>query len=94
MGLRINTNISALTALNNLRLSDTTQQRSLQRLSTGLRINNAGDDPSGLVLADQFKAEIGSLGQALQNTQFASSLVGTAEGGLSEISNILVGIRA
>lgn len=94
MGLRINTNVSSLSVLRNLTQHDFNQQRSLKRLSSGLRINSAADDPSGLAVADQFKTQISSLGQAVQNTQFASSLVSTAEGGLGEISTLLISIRA
>ena len=64
MGLRINTNNAALNALRNLGNADRAQQRSLQRLSTGLRINSASDDPSGLVISEQLRAQIASLKQA------------------------------
>jgi len=93
VGLRINSNTAALSALRNLRLADGAQNRSLNRLSTGLRINTAADDPSGLVISEQFRAQIASLKQAVDNTEFASNLIGTAESALSETSNLLIGIR-
>ncbi len=71
MGLRINTNISAVTALRHLRQSDKAQARSLERLSTGLRINRAADDPSGLVISEILRSQIGSLHQAIENSEFA-----------------------
>jgi flagellin len=93
MGLRINTNLSAVTALRNLRLSSKSQQASLQRLSTGLRINQASDDPSGLVISEQLRAQIASTEQAIENTQFNSNLISTAEAGLQEIQTLLVKVR-
>ena len=93
MGLRINTNIAAVTALRNLSKTDKQQLRSLERLSTGLRINRASDDPSGLVISEQLRAEIGSLRQAVENSEFASNLIGTTEAALSEMSGLLTRIR-
>ncbi len=93
MGLRINTNTNAVTALRNLRLTDKSLATSLQRLSTGLRINDASDDPAGLVISEQFRAQIRSTEQAIENTQFDSNLIGTAEAALQEISDLLIGIR-
>ena len=61
MGLRINNTVNALTALSNLRRNDRAQQTSLERLSTGLRINRASDDPSGLVISEKLRAQITSL---------------------------------
>jgi len=93
MGLRINTNVAAVTALRNLNATDKDQLRSLERLSTGLRINRASDDPSGLVISEQLRAEISSLEQAVENSEFASNLIGTAEAALHEISSLLTRIR-
>lgn len=93
MGLRINTNVATVTALRNLEKTDKQQLRSLERLSTGLRINRASDDPSGLVISEQLRAEIGSLRQAVENSEFASNLIGTAEAALSEINELLTRIR-
>ena len=93
MGLRINTNISAITALRHLRQSDKAQARSLERLSTGLRINRAADDPSGLVISEILRSQIGSLHQAIENSEFASNLIGTADAALSEVSDLLISVR-
>ncbi len=93
MGLRINTNINSITALRNLNLTDRAQSKSLERLSTGLRINRASDDPSGLVISEILRSQIGSLEQALENSNFASNLVGTADAALTEVSGLLVEIR-
>jgi len=93
MGLRINTNISAVTALRHLGQSDKAQSQSLERLSTGLRINRASDDPSGLVISEILRSQIGSLHQAVENSTFASNLIGTADAALTEVSGLLVSIR-
>lgn len=93
MGLRINTNINAITALRNLNLTDRAQSKSLERLSTGLRINRASDDPSGLVISEILRSQIGSLEQALENSNSASNLVGTADAALTEVSDLLGEIR-
>jgi flagellin len=93
MGLRINTNIGAVTALRHLAQSDKAQSKSLERLSTGLRINRASDDPSGLVISEILRSQIGSLHQAVENSQSASNLIGTADAALTEVSGLLVGIR-
>ena len=78
MGLRINTNIPALTALRMMNRSDANLTTSLQRLATGLRINTAADDPSGLVISEQLRAQIGSLKQAAENARrFQATAVGS-----------------
>jgi len=93
MGLRINTNVAALSALRNLGVSDKAQQTSLERLSTGLRINRAADDPAGLVISTQLRAQYTSMEQALDNSQNASNLIGTAEAALAEVHDLLIKIR-
>jgi len=93
MGLRINTNLASIITLRNLNEADNQQQKSLERLSTGLKINHAGDDPSGLVISEQLRAQISGLGQAVENSQFASNLAGTAEAALGEISDLLAAMR-
>ena len=93
MALRINTNISSITALRNLQAADRAQQKSLERLSTGLRINRASDDPSGLVISEQLRAQIRGIKQALENSQNASNLISTTEAALNEVSSLLLGIR-
>lgn len=85
----INTNISALRAWRNLQNTDTALNKSLERLSTGLRINRAADDAAGLTVSEKMKAQISGLNQAVRNSQDAISLLQTAEGGLSEIQSLL-----
>ena len=93
MGLRINTNLASLTALNSLRVSDKNLSRSLERLSTGLRINRASDDPSGLVISEQLRAQISSLKKATENANHASNLLTTTEAALNEVSSLLIQLR-
>lgn len=93
MGLRVNTNIASLNAQRNL--SNTTQSlnRSLERLSSGLRITRASDDAAGLAISESFRAEIRSLGQAQRNANDGVSLLQIAEGALNETSNNLIRLR-
>ncbi len=93
MGLRINTNVSSIGALRNLHRADEAQKGSLERLSTGLRINRASDDPSGLVISEQLRAQIRGMKQAVENSQNASNLMGTAEAALDEVNSLLIDIR-
>lgn len=93
MGLRINTNISALSALRLLQINDSNQARSLERLATGLRINRASDDPSGLVISETLRAQITALEQAVENSQNSSNLISTADAALQEVSDLLVDIQ-
>ena len=93
MGLRINTNVPSTTALRNLNLSSNSLTRSMHRLSTGLRINSASDDPSGLVISEQLRAQINSLQQASDNAANASNLLQTGEAALNELNTILISIR-
>jgi len=93
MALRINTNIASLRALQNLRRTDDLQRKTRERLSTGFRINRASDDPSGLVISEKLRTQVSSLNQAIENSQNASNLIGTAEAALREVSTLLVQIR-
>ena len=93
MGLRINTNLPALNTSRVLRRSTTELNKSLQRLSSGLRINGAADDAAGLAIAEGFKSQVRGLQVAQRNSQDGISLVQTAEGALSETTNILQRIR-
>ena len=89
----INTNFASLNAQRNLGRSQNELQTSLQRLSSGLRINSAKDDAAGLAISDRFTSQIRGLGQASRNANDAISLAQTAEGALSESTNILQRIR-
>ncbi len=93
MGLRVNTNIASLNSQRNLRLTRQNLDRSIERLSSGSRINRAGDDAAGLAISENFRAQIRGLQQAERNAQDAVSLVQVAEGGLQEVSNILIRLR-
>jgi len=93
MGLRINTNISSINAQRNLLNTRTSLNSSLEKLSSGQRINKAGDDAAGLAISENLKAQIRGLGQAKRNANDGISMIQTAEGGLNEISNILIRLR-
>jgi len=89
----INTNIMSLNAQRNLNSSQSDLQTSLQRLSSGLRINSAKDDAAGLAISQRFTAQIRGLNQAVRNANDGISLAQTAEGALAEVGNILQRIR-
>jgi flagellin len=93
MGLRINTNVASLNAQRNLRITRLAQNKTLEQLSSGSRINRAGDDAAGLAISENLKAQVRGLGQAKRNAEDGISLVQIAEGALSEISNILIRLR-
>jgi len=93
MGLQINTNVSALGALHNLQNVSNAVSSSIEKLSTGLRINHAADDPAGLIISESLRAQIDGLNQAISNSQDASNVIKTAEGGLTEINSLLRSIR-
>src|SRR5579871_295871 len=86
---RINTNVSSLYAQQGLARSQASLNTTLQRLSTGLRINSGADDPSGLIASQQLKAEMAGITQAVSNSQRANNVIATAEGALNEVSNLL-----
>ena len=89
----VNTNISGLIGLNNLRLTNLGLQTSLERLSSGLRINHASDDPSGLAIAKGMESQIGGIRTAVQNAEDGINLIRTADGSLSETHDILLRMR-
>ena len=91
--MRINTNIAALNAWRNLTVSDELMAKSLERLSSGLRIAKAADDAAGLAISEKMRAQIGGLKMAQRNAQDGISLIQTAEGGLNETSSILLRMR-
>lgn len=93
MGLRINTNVAALNTARTLRGSTHSLNKSLERLSSGLRINRAADDAAGLAIAEGFRSQVRGTRVAQRNSQDGISLVQTAEGALSETTNILQRIR-
>ncbi len=93
MSLRINTNVTALNALRNLDQTSNAVATSIERLSSGLRINRAADDPAGLIISEGLRAQIDGLNQAISNAQDANNVIKTAEGGLQEINSLLRSIR-
>ncbi len=93
MSTRINTNTTAFDASVNLTKNSAAQAQDIARLSSGLRINSAADDPSGYVLSQSLQAQSGSLTQATNNTNDAINVVKTAEGALTQVQALLVNIR-
>ena len=90
---RINTNVTSLIAQRVLRKNNDSLNTSLERLSTGLKINKGGDNPAGLIASENLRAEKVGITQAIDNAQRASNIIGTAEGGLSEISSLLTQVQ-
>jgi flagellin len=90
---RINQNISSLIAQRTLGTQNRGLQTSLQRLSTGLRINRGADDPAGLIASENLRAEKTAISGAISNAQRADQVVNVAEGGLQEVSNLLVELQ-
>ncbi len=93
MGLNVNTNIQSLNAQRNLGKSQASLAKSMQRLSSGLRINSAKDDAAGLAITDRMTAQIRGMNQAARNANDGISLAQTAEGALGEVTNILQRMR-
>ena len=93
MGLRINTNVQSLRAQNSLSKVEENKANTLAKLSSGTRINKAGDDAAGLAISEKLKANIRGTQQATRNAGDGISMIQTAEGGLSESSNILIRLR-
>lgn len=94
MGLRINTNLQALTAHKNLTKTDAGLGQSLERLSSGLRINKAADDASGLAIADNLRAQHTGIAQAISNANDGVNIIQIADGALEESLNIVTTIRS
>jgi len=93
MGLGINQNLAATGILKNLSNTQSMFNTQVQRLSSGLRINSAADDPAGLVNSEKYRAQVDGLGQAIRNAKDGVNLVQTAEGALDEISSALRSMR-
>lgn len=90
---RINTNVGAITAQRHLNRSYGLLNQSLERLSSGLRINRGADDPAGLIVSERLRSEIGAVGQAVSNSERASLIIATAEGALNEVAALLTSIQ-
>lgn len=93
MGMRINTNTAAMNAYRNLSVNDSAMSKSLEKLSSGFRINRAADDAAGLAISEGMKSQIGGLKVAIRNTQDGVSVVQTAEGALATTQGILQRMR-
>jgi flagellin len=93
MGLRINQNIAALNAHRNLSVTDGQMSKSLEKLSSGFRINRAADDAAGLAISEGLRSQVGGLKVAVRNSQDGVSVVQTAEGALTEVHAILQRVR-
>ena len=93
MSLRISTNVAAINAQQNLRKTNLGMERSLARLSSGYRINQAADDAAGLAISENLRGQIRGMKQASRNSEDGVSLVQVAEGGLQETSNMLIRLR-
>jgi flagellin len=93
MGMRIKTNVSSLTAQRFLTDSNTQLQSSMEKLSSGYRINKSADDAAGLAISESLRGKVRGLNVAQRNANDAVSLVQVAEGGMNEMTNILVRLR-
>lgn len=93
MGLIVNTNLLSLNAQRNVKNTQNSLSTSVERLSSGLRINSAKDDAAGMAISMKLTAHVRSLNQAVRNAQDGISVVQTAEGGMNEIHNILTRMR-
>ncbi|NEK57839.1 flagellin [Geodermatophilus sabuli] len=93
MGLRINQNIAAMNSYRNLSATDTQMSKSLEKLSSGFRINRAADDAAGLAISEGLRSQVGGLKVAVRNAQDGISVVQTAEGALTEVHSILQRVR-
>jgi flagellin len=90
---RINTNVASLTAQRGLAKSQKTLTDTLQRLSSGLRINRGADDPAGLIASEGLRSEIAGINQAIDNSSRASNVISTTEGALSEVASLLLNVK-
>src|SRR3954447_1182405 len=93
MGLRIATNVTALNAQRQMAVTRMNLDKSLERLASGSRINHAGDDAAGLAISENLRAQVRGIRQAKRNAQDGVSLIQVSEGGLNEISNVLIRLR-
>lgn len=93
MSLRINHNISAINSHRNLQANQAATAKTLERLSSGLKINRAADSPAALVISEQMRAQVAGLNQAIDNSEMAVSLIQTTEANMNEIANLLTSVR-
>lgn len=93
-GTRINSNVLSLTAQRNLYQTQESLSQAVTRLSSGLRINSAWEDPAGLAISERFRAQIASLQEAERNANYNINLLNTAEGAMSSIDGMMLRMRA
>jgi flagellin len=93
MALRINQNLAALTAHRWMASNDAQMTKSIEKLSSGFRINSAADDPAGLVISENLRTQVSGLTQAMSNTQQAVNMIKTAESALQEVQDLLRTMR-
>src|SRR3981081_1754468 len=93
MGFRINTNVDAIDAQRNLGATALNFSKSIEKLSSGLRINRAGDDAAGLSISEKLRAQVRGLNQAISNAQDGISMVQTTEGALTQVQAIMQRMR-
>jgi flagellin len=91
---RINTNVASLTAQRGLASTQRQLSNTLQRLSSGLRINTGADDPAGLIASETLRSEMAGITQAVDNSQRASNVMSTAEGALNEVASLLLNVKS
>ena len=91
---RINQNISSMVAQRTLGSQNMGLNKSLERLSTGLRINRGSDDPAGLIASENLRSEKAAINAAINNAERAEQVVNVAEGGLQEVSNLLIELQS
>ena len=93
MSMRVNTNIAAMNSYRNLSVTDDQMSKSLEKLSSGFRINRAADEAAGLAISEGLRSQVSGLKVATRNAQDGISVVQTAEGALSETHSILQRMR-
>ena len=91
--MRVNTNTSSNISLRHLSETVEKTNKNLERLSSGYRINSAGDGPAELMISEQMRTQISGINQAVKNSETSISMVQTAEGVLSEVSSMLISMR-
>ncbi|MCH8842767.1 MAG: flagellin [SAR324 cluster bacterium] len=93
MSLRINHNTTAINSHRQMLINDKNLSKSLEKLSSGMKINRAADGPASLIISEQMRAQIAGINQAIDNSETAVGMIQTTEGALSEVNNLLVKIR-
>ncbi len=93
MGLRVNNNVAAMNSYRNLTTTESQMTKSLEKLSSGFRINRAADDAAGLAISEQLRSQVGGLKVAQRNAQDGISVIQTAEGALTEVHSLLQRVR-